>query len=158
MYRHVAPPSSERYTPPASASISAHSRVGFAGEMASPMLPSRPDGNPGLCVSSVQCSPPSVDLKIPPPGPPDTSCHGLRCACQKAAYRTSGLDGSRTRSEIPVESFRNSTLFHVLPPSVVLYTPRSAFGPQARPVAPTHTMSRLAGCSRKLQICFSSAQ
>src|SRR5256712_5911528 len=157
MYRHVAPPSSERYTPPASASISAHSRVGFAGEMASPMLPSRPGGSPGLCVSSVQCSPPSVDLKIPPPGPPDTSCHGLRCACQKAAYSTSGLDGSRTRSEIPVESLRNSTLFHVLPPSVALYTPRSAFGPKACPWAPTHTMSGLAGCTRTREICCVSA-
>src|SRR2546430_16004432 len=125
--------------------------------MASPMLPSRPDGNPGLCVSSVQCSPPSVDLKIPPPGPPDTSCHGLRCACQKAAYSTSGLDGSRTRSEIPVESLRNSTLFHVLPPSVVLYTPRSAFGPKACPWAPTHTMSGLAGWKRAREVCRVSA-
>src|SRR2546426_6177106 len=60
MKRQVAPPASEGYTPPASASISAHTRVGFAGEMASPMLPSRPGGSPGLCVSSVQCSPPSV--------------------------------------------------------------------------------------------------
>src|SRR5437899_6040353 len=154
MYRHVAPPSSERYTPPASASISAHTRAGFAGETASPMLPSTPGGSPGLCVSSVQCSPPSVDLKIPPPGPPDTSCHGLRCACQKAAYRTSGLLGSRTRSEIPVESLRNSTLFHVLPPSVVLYTPRSAFGPKACPCAPTHTMSGLAACTRTRESCY----
>src|SRR6184192_2141438 len=98
-------------------------RAGFAGETASPMLPSSPAGRPVLCVSSVQCSPPSEDLKTPPPAPPETSCHGLRCACQKAAYSTAEFDGSSTRSEIPVESLRNSTLRHVLPPSVVFHTP-----------------------------------
>src|SRR5436190_19843669 len=92
------------------------------------MLPSNPAGRPALCVSSVQCSPPSEDLKMPPPAPPETSCHGLRCACQNAAYSTAEFDGSSTRSEIPVESLRNSTLRHVLPASVVLYTPRSVFG------------------------------
>src|SRR5207249_2057872 len=45
-------------------------RAGFAGETASPMLPSSPAGRPVLCVSSVQCSPPSEDLKTPPPAPP----------------------------------------------------------------------------------------
>src|SRR5256712_13607317 len=121
------------------------------------MLPSTPGVDPGFGCRPVPCPPPSVDLKIPPPGPPDTSCHGLRCACQKAAYTTSGLLGSRTRSEIPVESLRNNTLFHVLPPSVVLYTPRSAFGPKACPWAPTHTMSGLAGCTRTREICCVSA-
>src|SRR5207247_8802296 len=156
-YRGVGPPSAAPYTPSASASISAHTRVGFAGELARRISPSTPGRSPGLCVSSVQCSPPSVDLKIPPPGPPDSSCHGLRCACQKAAYSTSGLDGSTTRSEIPVESLRNSTLFHVLPPSVVLYTPRSAFGPKACPWAPAHALAGLAGCTRTREICCVSA-
>src|SRR6266516_1250949 len=122
------------------------------------MLPSSPCGSPGLCVSSVHCSPPSVDLKIPPPGPPETSCHGLRCAYQKAAYSTSGLEGSSTRSVTPVESLRNSTLCHDLPPSVLLYTPRSAFGPNACPCAPTHTMSGFAGCTRTREICCVSAR
>src|SRR2546425_9785408 len=56
------------------------------------MLPKSPVGRPGLCVSSVQFSPPSVDLKIPPPAPPETSCHSLRCACQnRSEEHTSAL-------------------------------------------------------------------
>ena len=57
----------------------------FAGETARPMLPMMPWGRPGFLVSSVQCSPPSIDLKIPLPAPPETSCHGVRHACQNAA-------------------------------------------------------------------------
>jgi hypothetical protein len=119
-YFHVAPPSSERYTPPESASISAHTRADLAGETAMPMLPHNPAGSPGFLVSSVQCSPASVDLNSPLPAPPDASVHGRRTACHSPAYSTSGFDGSRIRSAAPVESFRNRTLFQVLPPSVVL--------------------------------------
>jgi hypothetical protein len=85
-----------------------------------PMLPHKPAGSPGFFVSSVQCSPASVDLNKPLPAPPDTSFHGRRTACHSPAYSTSGFEGSRIRSAAPVESFRYSTLFHVFPPSVVL--------------------------------------
>src|SRR5207248_11121765 len=116
----VDPRSSERYTAPESGSISAHTRAGLAGETAIPMFPHRPVGSPGFLVSSVQCSPASVDLNSPLPAPPDTSVQGRRTACHRPAYSTFGLVGSRTRSAAPVESFRNRTLFQVLPPSVVL--------------------------------------
>src|SRR3989442_1749705 len=120
------------------------------------MLPKSPVGRPGLCVSSVQFSPPSVDLKIPPPAPPETSCHGLRCACQNAAYNTSGFDGSSTRSEVPVESLRNSTLPQVAPPSVVLKAPRpvvpiqGAWGRDAEPATATLRPPRKIPISRHL--------
>src|SRR3954470_24961471 len=100
--------------------MSAYTLFAFGPETASPMLPSTPLGSPGLCVISVQCSPPSVDLKIPLPAPPEIICHGVRHACQNDAYITSGFDGSRTRSEIPVESFLYRTWRQFFPPSVDL--------------------------------------
>ncbi len=82
---HVAPASSERYTPPESFSMIAHTRAGIAGEIVMPMFPITPLGMPGLRVISFQLSPPSVVLKMPLPAPPLESSHGLRPACQKAA-------------------------------------------------------------------------
>src|SRR6185437_1866419 len=116
----VAPASSERNTPPESASTSAHTRLGAAADTANPMLPITPLGRPGACVSSVQCSPPSLDLKMPLPAPPDDNNHGVRPACQSAAYRTSGLVGSSTSSMAPVESLRKRILRQCTPPSVDL--------------------------------------
>src|SRR5437879_5411913 len=113
------------------------------------MLPSSPAGRPGLCVSSVQCSPPSDDLRMPPPTPPDISCHGLRCACQNAAYSTAEFDGSSTRSEIPVESLRKSTLRHVLPPSVVPI--QYSLGRDAEPATATERPPRKMPSSRHLR-------
>src|SRR5262245_4068637 len=45
-----------------------------------------------------------------------------------------------TRSVAPVLSSTFSTCFQVVPPSVVLYTPRSPPGPQSDPVAATRTV------------------
>src|SRR5437899_3018526 len=98
----------------------AQTRPGFAGDTAIPMLPHNPVGSPAFLVTSVQCSPASVDLKSPPPAPPETSAQGRRTACHRPAYSTSGFAGSRIRSAAPVESFRNKTLFQVLPPSLLL--------------------------------------
>src|SRR6266704_1337564 len=85
---------------------------------------------------------------MPPPAPPEDSIHGLRITCQNAAYSTSGLDGSIARSEAPVESFLNSTLVQVLPPSVVFQTPspcdtlpRTAYSPV--PTYPTSGLDSL---------------
>jgi hypothetical protein len=50
-----------------------------------PMRPTTPDGRPGLRVSSVQVSPPSVDLYRPLPGPPLDICHETRYASHSAA-------------------------------------------------------------------------
>src|SRR5690349_13034973 len=98
----------------------AHTRAGFAGDTAIPMLPQIPAGSPGFFVNSVQCSPASVDLKSPLPAPPETSDQGRHTACHDPAYSTSGYEGSSARSAAPAESFRNRTLFQVFPPSVLL--------------------------------------
>ena len=74
---HVCPPLSERNTPPSSASTIAHTRSGFAGDTVIPTLPTMPRGKPLIRVNSVHVSPPSVDLKMPLPGPPLSSVHGL---------------------------------------------------------------------------------
>ena len=127
----LTPPSSERNSPPESASTSAQTRSWSRGETARPIFPMIPLGRPLLRVISVQLSPPSVDLKTPLPAPPDTSSQGRRTACQSPAYRIRGLTGSSARSIAPVLSFRYRTLSHVLPPSLVRNTPRVAFGPNA---------------------------
>lgn len=63
----------------------AHTRREFAGDTARPTLPHTPFGRPRLAVSSVHVAPPSVVLRMPPPGPPEFSIQGRRYACQNAA-------------------------------------------------------------------------
>src|SRR6266581_2954034 len=117
---HVAPASSERNKPPFSFSTMAYTRFGSAPETATPILPSSPAGNPEFRVSSVQFSPPSVDLKRPLPGPPLDIWYSLRYASQSAAYITFGFVRSIEMSTAPVLASRKSTRRHVLPPSVLL--------------------------------------
>src|ERR1043166_5944271 len=64
-----------------------------------------------------------------------------------------GFDGSIARSPMPVESFRKRIFFQLLPPSVVLNTPRSAFGPHTWPSAPTYATSGFLGLSTMRAIC-----
>jgi hypothetical protein len=54
-----------------------------------------------------------------------------------AANSLFGLPGSVARSAAPVRGSTYSTFLQVLPPSVVLNTPRSAFSPHAWPMAAT---------------------
>src|SRR5581483_2429402 len=145
---HVPPPSSDRYTPPESASISAHTRLDLAPDTAKPIFPHGWGGSPAFPVSSLHVSPPSVDLKMPPPGPPEFRDHGVRYACQNAAYSTFASFGSTARSEMPVRASRYRTFRHVKPPSVVLKTPRCSLGPKACPINATQTMSGLVGWIR----------
>ena len=91
-----------------------------------PILPIMPAGRPGLRVISVQVSPPSVDLKKPLPGPPLDIWYSMRYASHSAAYITLGFLRSIATSTAPVLALRNSTFFQVLPPSVLLKTPRSS--------------------------------
>ena len=93
---------------------------------ATPILPSMPCGRPGLRVISVHVSPPSVDLNRPLPGPPLDIWYSTRYASHIAANITFGFVRSIATSTAPVLSSRNSTFFQVLPPSVVLKTPRSS--------------------------------
>src|SRR3954463_13778650 len=64
-----------------------------------------------------------------------------------------GFAGSMARSTAPAESERNSTLSHVLPPSLDRNTPRSALGPNAWPSTATYTRSAFVGCTRIAPIC-----
>src|SRR6266550_5276721 len=96
----------------------AQTRLEFAPETVTPMLPQMPAGRPVLRVISVQLSPPSTLLNNPLPAPPDDSIHGVRPACQSAAYSTLGLFGSITRSTTPVESLRKRILSQLRPPSL----------------------------------------
>src|SRR5205814_6209433 len=106
-------------------------------EIVTPIRPMTPFGSPGLRVSSVHVSPPSVDLKRPLPGPPLDICHDTRYASHIAAYRMFGLFRSMARSIAPVLLSRKRTLRHVLPPSCERNTPRSSLGPAGWPNAAT---------------------
>src|SRR5678815_5090130 len=96
-------------------------------------------------VSCVQVAPPSVLLKIPPPGPFVGAYvyQGGRRVFQRQAYTTREFVGSITTSTAPTSLFLNSTLRHDFPPSTDLKTPRSALGAQRWPMAETNTMFAL---------------
>src|SRR6476646_7906925 len=125
-------------------------REGSAPDTETPTLPQIGFGRPGFFVISVQCSPPSVDLNRPLPGPPlDSEC-GVRETSQRPASSTSGLFGSIDTSTAPVLSSRNIILRHVLPPSTVLKPPRSGFGAYGSPSAATYRTSEFQGWTRIL--------
>ncbi len=71
--------------------------------------------------------------------------HGLRSRRDIHAYTTLGLPGCSSTSIAPSWSETNSTLRQVLPPSVVLKTPRSLLALNMSPFAATHTMFGLVG-------------
>src|SRR5580765_8124994 len=101
-------------------------RFESAPDTATPILPSTPFGNPGLRVISIQCSPPSVDLNNPLPGPPLDIWYSTRYASQSAANITLGFRRSIATSMPPDFASLNSTFFQLLPPSVDLKMPRSS--------------------------------
>src|SRR5215510_10669421 len=82
------PPSSERKSALFFDSIIAYTTCGFDGATARAILPYGFSGRPLLllCVSSVQCSPLSVDLKRPLPGPPERKVQPCRRKSHMAAY------------------------------------------------------------------------
>src|SRR3954447_26212724 len=71
------PPSSLRYSALAFASIIAYTVCGFEGATAIAIRPYGFAGRPFALFSaiSLQCSPPSVDLNMPLPGPPERNVH-----------------------------------------------------------------------------------
>src|SRR5213596_3160061 len=130
--------------------------------MATAMRPYGFFGKPLLasCVISVQVLPPSVDRNNPlaegavGPSPPERYSQPLRRKSHIAANMMSGLLGSIFTSVQPVERFAPlRTWFHVLPPSVVLYRPRSAEslhnapGPRRRPCRYFWDQRQLAQCA-----------
>src|SRR5579863_124126 len=78
---------------------------------------------------------------MPLPGPPLENVQCLRDICHIAAYTTCGLDGSIAMLIAPVSSLTYRTFCQVLPPSVVLNTPRSGLVPNKWPSAATYTTS-----------------
>src|SRR2546430_10590152 len=78
-------------------------------------------------------------------GPPPLNPKGVRRRSYAAAYSVSGLSGSMAMSLTPVSSLIFSTCDQVFPPSAVLYTPRSGFGPHRCPSAATYTISGFFG-------------
>src|SRR6266542_4930827 len=105
--------------------------------MSRPMRPMIGLGGRPLPVSFVHDLPPSLVFHNPLPGPPPLNPHGVRRRWYDAAMRTLGFDGSITMSVNPVFSSTNFVFVHVFPPSVVLKTPRSWFGPNRWPTAAT---------------------
>src|SRR5688572_18259819 len=71
---------------------------------------------------------------------------------------TSGFVRSTPRSTAPVLSFLKSTRRQFFPPSVVLYTPRSALGTLYLPNTATHATSGLVGCTRIFEIASTPAK
>src|SRR5690242_917235 len=107
--------------------------------MASPMRPLVVSGKPPP-FTSVHVLPASVVFHRALPGPPELRKYGPRTRCQLEANSTSGLVGSIAMSMKPACGLMNFASCQVVPPSVVLYRPRSGFGPQAQPSAATYTM------------------
>src|SRR5262245_12688233 len=95
-------------------------------------------GSPWL--TSVHVCPPSVDFDSPLslyPGSTRGSLHFRRIRCHNAAYSVLGSDGSITRSIAPVRGLWYSTFVQVLPPLVVLNTPRVSLSVHACPADAT---------------------
>src|SRR5437879_1312042 len=103
-------------------------------------------------VISVQVVPPSVERNNPLAesavgiAPPERYSQPLRRKSHIAANMISGLLGSISTSVQPVERFAPfRTCCHVLPPSVVLYRPRSGESLHNAPGTATKTVSLFRG-------------
>src|SRR5580704_3418720 len=87
--------------PPFSASTTAHTRLGLAPEIVTPMRPLMPSGKPCSFIS-FHVVPPSAERYRPLPGPPLSMLHGVRLACHSAANKILELVGSKVMSMAPV--------------------------------------------------------
>src|SRR6184192_2441619 len=129
-------------------------RCAFEGAIASASRPYGFFGKPLFAsgVISVQVFPPSVERNNPLAegavglSPPERYSQPLRRKSHIAANMISGFVGSIARSVQPVERFDPlRTWFHVLPPSVVLYRPRSGESLHNAPGTAAKTVSLLLG-------------
>src|SRR5439155_26389945 len=83
--------------------------------------------------------------------PPERNVHPLRRKSHIPANSVFGVCGSIDIIEHPVDALAPwRTLVHVLPPSVVLYTPRSSLSLQSLPGTPTYTVFDSVGSTRIL--------
>src|SRR6185295_10345230 len=104
-----------------------------------------------------QVVPPSVDLNKPLSFPFHAPFSQGPCLPAHISAKTMfELFGSIVTWTAPVFSSLYKTLSHVLPPSVVLYTPRSSFGPYGCPSAATKTLFSFLGSISRPPICCAS--
>src|ERR1700722_4704389 len=153
----VFPPSSDRKSALRGDSISAYTTLGFEGAMVTATRPQGFGGRPLALVwsSSVQVTPPSVEVKSPlplgagGPSPPERKVQPLRRKPHMPAKRTWGSAELMDIMEQPVERFAPfRILFQDLPPSVVLYTPRSSESLQSFPGTQAETVLPFFGSMR----------
>src|SRR5438093_3584943 len=129
---------------------------GFERAISSPMRPMMGLTGRPLPDSFVHVFAPSVVFHKPLPGPPPLKPQGVRRRWYDAAMSTSGFDGFMATSVNPVFSSMNFVFVQVLPPSVVLYSPRSWFGPNKCPSAATYAMSGSFGwTTMRAMLCVS---
>src|SRR5690349_22103233 len=94
---------------------------------------------------------------MPLPGPPERKVHAWRRKSQSVAKTVPGACADMASIEQPVERFAPaSTLFHVLPPSVLRKTPPVSESFQRWPVAHASTLLLLRGSTRILAMCSES--
>src|SRR5216117_3634120 len=115
---------------------------GFDGATVTTTRPHGFGGSPAALVdvSSVHVAPPSVLLKRREAlgtvalSPPERNVQPRLRKSHIPAYNVFAFDGSIASIEQPVDRFvPRNTLVHVLPPSVVLYTPRSSLSLHSLP-------------------------
>src|SRR6266487_6803382 len=163
----VLPPFSERYSPfsGGTASMKAYTISGLDGATLTATRPHGFGGSPDALVdvSSVQVAPPSVLLNSPEPlravslSPPERNVQPRRRKSHIPAYRVLGCDGSIVIIEQPVDALAPlRTLAHVLPPSVVLYTPRSSLSLHSLPGTQSYTVLVSWGSTRIFTMCSDS--
>src|SRR6185437_4203105 len=127
MQSHLPPPSLLPQSMHFCVGINAYTVFGAEGAIA--MLTRSVASAVGRPLPSLfQVLPPSCERQMPPSVLPLTCVYGLRCSVHMPAYSTFGLDGSIAMSLAPVVSLTYSTLFQVLPASVVMNTPRVSLG------------------------------
>src|SRR3954449_2127514 len=112
--------------------MSAYTRFDFPGAIATSILPS---GDLGIPWPSTRdhLPPPSCVTNTPLPGPPLNIPQLCMTTSHVPAISVLGSAGSIVRPEQPLFGSTNKDLAHVFPPSVVLKTPRSCWGPVSRP-------------------------
>src|SRR6185436_12170788 len=90
--------------------------------------------------------------------PPSSKFQARRVRYHMAAYNSSGFFGLISMSTERVLSSTYNVCFHVLPPSIVLYTPRSLLGEYKCPSTDTQAISAFVGCSTILPMCWLSGR
>src|SRR6185437_12358280 len=158
----VLPPSSERYSAESGDSTIAYTTCGSEGAIVTAIRPYGLTGKPLFAswVISVQVLPPSAERNKPladgalGDGPPERNVQPLRRKSHIDANSTSGFFKSMLSPEQPVERFPPfNTSDHDVPPSVVLYRPRSGESLHSLPATHAYAVSPLRGSTARRATC-----